>query len=97
MVNAGTGAHYLYIAVSDDGHVIHAVLVLQVALQRDGDDLHIIMRVGAEALAGVYRIIVQNPQHAKVHALRVIIICKAKSMVTVKPAVVGMPAGFGFM
>src|SRR6202012_58584 len=60
MVNAGSGAHYLYFAGLNNGYVIHAVLVLQLALEGDGDDLHIIVRVFAKAHATVNGIIIQH-------------------------------------
>ena len=58
MINTGTGAHGLYIAIFYNGYVVHAVLMLQVALQRDRNDLHIIVRVFAEAHARINGIIV---------------------------------------
>jgi hypothetical protein len=55
------------------------------------------MRVCAESLTPGYYIIIQNTQRAKVHAGRIIIVSKAKGMMGVQPAVVGMTPGAGLV
>ncbi len=95
--DARAGAHHLDIAIADDGHVAHAVFVFEVAFERDGDDLHVVMRVGAEAFAAHDGVVVEHAQHAEVHAFGVVVVGEGEGVVTVEPAVVGVAAGFGFM
>ena len=93
--DAAAGAHHLDVAVADHLRVAHAVGVLQVALQGNGDDLHVLVRVGVEAHARGHGVVVQHPQHAEVHALRVVVAGEAEGVPGVQPAVVGMASRGG--
>ena len=90
--DTAAGTHHLYVAVADYRHVAHAVAMLEVSLQRDADDLHVVMRVGTKTHARLYRVIVEYPQHTKVHALRIVVVGKTERMITFEPAVVGFAA-----
>ena len=93
--DAAAGAHHLDVAVADHLRVAHAVGVLQVALQGNGDDLHVLVRVGVEAHARGHGVVVQHPQHAEVHALRVVVVGEAEGVPSVQPAVVGVASRGG--
>ena len=88
-----SGTHHLDIAVFDDGGVAHAVLVFEIAFQRNTNDLHIVVRMRSEAHSRRNNIVIQDAQHAKVHAFRIVIISETERVVAVEPTVVGMSAG----
>ena len=90
-------AHHLDVAMADHLGVAHAVLVLQVALQGNGDDLHVVVRVRAETHARRHGIVVEHAQHAEVHALGVVVVREAEGVARVEPAVVRMPTGAGLV
>ncbi len=75
--------------------VAHAVLVLQRTFSHQGDDLHIVVHKDAEALAPGYGILIQYPQCAEMHAVRVVPTGEAERMPRIQPAVIGMPAAAG--
>src|SRR5450759_4037884 len=85
-------AHALHVAGTDHRAVAHAVLVLERALEDVGDDLHVAVAMGAEALARLHDVLVDHAQAAKPNVLRVVVIGKRKRVVAVEPAVVGMAA-----
>jgi len=58
------GAHALHVAHANDGAVAHGVLVLELALEEVGDDLHVAMPVLAEALSGGDAVVVDDAQRA---------------------------------
>lgn len=88
VLDAGTSAHHLDISFSDDGTISHAVVVLQVALQWDADDFHIIMRVGTEAHTPADGVIIQDAEGTEMHPLWVVVACEAERVVTFKPTVI---------
>ena len=55
------------------------------------------MRVSTKTHAALNSIVVEHTQYAKVHALRIVIIGEAKSMIALQPAVVGMSSCIGLM
>jgi hypothetical protein len=93
MKNALPGAHYLDLARSDDLPVPHIVFMDETSLERDTDDLHIVMGMGAKTPAPFYPIVVEYPKHAELYPLGIIIAGEAEGEVAVQPAMVGMTTG----
>jgi hypothetical protein len=92
--HAGARAHPLDFARDDDRAVPHAVFVLERAAHHVGDDLHVSMGMGAEALATDHAIIVDHPERSEPKVLRVEVIRERKRMPAVEPTVVGVPPVF---
>jgi hypothetical protein len=90
MLNTGSGTHDLDIALLNHGFVTHTVTVFEIAAQRNGNDFHVVVRVGAKAHAGCHRIIVEHTKGAEMNTGRFIITPKAEGMIAVQPAVIGM-------
>mgnify|MGYP000084385057 FL=1 len=65
VVDTCTGTHGLNIACGDGTAVLLAVAMFQLTFQGDGDNLHILMRVGAKAFARSYPVVVQYTQAPK--------------------------------
>ena len=65
MPHAAAGAHALHIAGPDGGAIAHRVLVRKLARQHIADDLHVAMRVRAEARARLHAVFVDDPQGAE--------------------------------
>ena len=58
--DAGARAHALHVAGPDDGPGAHAVLVGELTVEHVGDDLHVAVAVGAEALPGRDAVVVDH-------------------------------------
>src|SRR6185437_12143912 len=86
MGNAGAGAHDLYIAAIDDAVGARAVLMGKRALQRNGDDLHVLVLVGIETAAAFHHIVIQHPQRSELYFLPVMPVPEAKRMMTIQPS-----------
>ena len=87
MVDAGAGAHGLYISRSDDAAVLMTVPMFQFPFQGNGDNLHILMRVGAKAFARSYPVVVQYTQGAEIHPAGIVILVETEGVVAVKPII----------
>src|SRR5579872_5262319 len=85
MRNAGARAHPLHIARRNHAARAEAVAMLDRAFQHISDDLHIAMRMGAEALARRDMVVVDDSQHRKSHLARVLIFTERKSVAAVEP------------
>jgi hypothetical protein len=93
--HARTGGHVLKSAGADDPAVAHRVLVLDRPLEDERDDLHVPVRVGAEALAGRDAVVVDDAQAAEAEPPRVVIVGEAEGVVAVQPPVLGVAAFVG--
>src|SRR6266849_5271773 len=82
----------LHVPRHDDRAIAHAVLVLEGPLEDPGDDLHVAVAMGAEALTRLDAIVVDDTEGAKPHVLRVVIGGKREGVIRVEPAVVEMAA-----
>src|SRR5690606_20115717 len=89
---SGSGAHHLDVAMPDHGRCTHAVFVLQIALKRDRDDLHIVVRMRTKAHSSCNAVVVQYPQCTEMHTFGIKIVRKAKCMFGVEPTVVRIPS-----
>src|SRR6266700_27199 len=85
-------AHSLQVARDDDRAIAHAVLVLERAFEDPGDDLHVAVAMGAEALARLDAVVVDDTKRAKSHVLRVVIGGEREGVIRVEPSVIEMPA-----
>ena len=77
--------------------IAHVILVFQSAFQRDGYNLHVVMRVGAITASGCHLIVFEDAQDPKMHAVRFVVTGKVETVVAVQPAMVGLAAGIGQM
>jgi len=78
--DAGAGGHVLDIARSNDPPVAHGVAVFELSAQDVGEDLHVPVRVQAEAHAGLDHVVVDHPQRAEAHPSRVMVVGKAEGV-----------------
>ena len=90
VAHPGTRAHDLELARRHLLFVAHAVLVLHRPFQHIGQDLHVFVRVGTEALTGVDDVVVNHPQGGEAHKVRVIIVGERESMPGIQPAMVSV-------
>jgi hypothetical protein len=88
--HAGPGGHALHIAGLDDGAIAHAIAVLEAPLDDVREDLHVAVRVGAEAAAGLHPVLVDDPELAEPHEAGVMVAGEGEGVVRVEPAVVGV-------
>ena len=87
-----TRAHQLNLPGRKSAAIAHAVVVFQLSLHHITEDLHVAVRMGGETSACRDPILIDDPQRAKAHVLRVVVIGETEGMVGVEPAVVGMAA-----
>src|ERR1700712_4329646 len=90
MLHAGPGAHVLELTGPDDARAARAVAVSEGAGNDIADDLHVAMRMGGKPRAGRDMVLVDDPQGAELHVLRVVVIGKGKGVPGVEPAVAGL-------
>jgi hypothetical protein len=64
--------------------------MLQIALERDGNDFHIVMGMGPKPHARGDAIVIQYPQGTELHPFGIVVVCKTKTVVALKPPMVGM-------
>src|SRR5262245_3873268 len=55
-----------------------------------GDNLHIMVLVRSEAHSGHHQVVIDYPQAAKSHPVRIIIVCETKGVITVQPPMIGV-------
>src|SRR5262249_55761011 len=91
--DAAAGAHTLGQARVDEAGVAERVLVLELARQHPGHDLHVLVRVGVEASAGRHDVVVTHEQQAVVGVGPVEVAPEAEAMVRVEPADFGGETG----
>jgi len=97
MENPRTCTHHLDIARSNHFAVPDTVAVTQISFQRNRDDFHILMWMCIEALSRSDRVVIQDPKHAKMYSLRVVVIGKTKSVMGLQPSMICIPASIGFI
>jgi hypothetical protein len=71
--------------------------VSQIALQRNGDNFHIIVWMRAKTHASSDCIVVQNTQHSKLNALGIVPTGKTKPLVRIQPTMIGVASCIGFV
>src|SRR5258708_199051 len=86
--NPAARRHALAVAPPDDRSRPQAVFVLKLAFKNVGDDFHIAMRMRWKAVVGRDPIFVDDPKRTESHPLRVPIVVKAESMVSLQPSVI---------
>src|SRR2546421_611826 len=88
--DARPSAHPLNVPGADDGARPETVFVRERSLEDIGDDLHVSMRVSAEALARLNAILVDHAKRAKAHEARLVVIGEGKRVVALEPTVLGV-------
>ena len=66
--------------------------MLERALEHVGHDLHVAVRVRAEALAGLHAVLVDHAQGAEAHVARVVVVGEREGVAALEPAVAREPA-----
>jgi len=66
--------------------------VLERALEHVRDDLHVAVRVRAEALAGLDAVLVDHPQRPETHVGGIVVVGERERVEREQPAVVGTAA-----
>src|SRR5690606_34447964 len=101
MHDAGARAHALHISGADDAAVAgtrftvaHAVFVGEFSFKHIADDFHVAVAMGAKAVAGSNRVVVDDEQIAMALMLDVEIASERKTVGALQPATVGGPAAF---
>ena len=82
----GAGGHELNFTGMDDRTGAEAVLMLEPPFEHPGDDLHVAVAVGAEALARLHPILVDDPQDAEPHVGRFAVVGEGEGVPAVEPA-----------
>ncbi len=95
MRDAPARAHELNLAGLELPPVAHAVLVLQRAFQHVAEDLHVAVRMRAEALPRRDPVVVDDAQGAEAHVRRIVVVREGEGVMRVEPAVVGVAAFIG--
>ena len=62
----------------------------QAALEHVGEDLHVAVPVGPEALGRLHAVLVDDPEGPEAHVLGVVVVGEGEGVVAVEPAVVGV-------
>ena len=87
--HAAAGAHQLHVAGADHRTGAQGVLVFQRAFEHIGENLHVAVRVLAEAFTGGHAVIVDHQQVGKTLLFRVAIVGEGKGMERLQPTVIG--------
>jgi hypothetical protein len=88
--DAGSGTQTLDVAGIDRGAIAHAVFVGDRAGQDVGNDFHILVGMGAKALARRNVIFIDHAQTAEAHVGRVMVTAKGKAVMGLEPAAIGL-------
>ena len=97
MKDSGSGTHCLNLSDSDNPAILFAVTVLQMSFQWDGNNFHIFMRMRLETFSGSNLIVVQYAKGTEVDTVRIKVLVKAESMITIQPVMLGMSSCICFM
>ena len=95
MHHPGAGAHPLQVAGPDHSAAAGRVLVLERAGEHAGEDLHVAVRVRAESLGGLDGIVVDHPQRAEAHLIRVVMLPERKGVSGIEPSGAGVKSFAG--
>ena len=87
--------HALHIARRNALHVAHAVTVRQFTGEHVADDFHVTVPVGAKPGARRDAVLVDHPQVAPPHVVRVVVAGEGKTVERLEPAVVRVAAILG--
>lgn len=90
-------AHDLDFRAFDHAGVPHVIPVHEHSFKRNGNDLHIGMRMHPKSFSAKYDIVVQYPECAKSHAFRMVIFGETERMMRVEPPKVHVSAAVGAM
>jgi len=85
-----TSAHALHIPGGNAFDIAHVVLVGQIARQHVADDFHVLVSMGAKTGARRDPVLVDHPQIAPTHKLRVLVSRKGKTVKRLQPTVIGV-------
>lgn len=78
MLNTRSGAHHLDFSARDSVAVVQAGSVAEPSFQRNGNHLHIFVRMGTEAFFRENLVVIEHAQSSELHAFRVEIIGEAE-------------------
>src|ERR1700691_4539629 len=83
--DARTRRHVLQLTWTDHRACTHVVAVFQRSVQNPRQDFHVAMRMHAKPLSGRDDILMQHPQGAELHVLRVVILIERKCESGIQP------------
>lgn len=89
------GGHVLNITGLDDATVAHGVAVLEGAGKNVRDDLHVPVGMGAEAHAGLDRVVVDDSKGSEPHPFGIVVIGEAERVACIEPSVIGVAPVLG--
>src|SRR5271165_5753408 len=92
MPYARAGAHVLHAARLHGALVADAVLVLELAAEHEGQNLHILMRVRREARRRRDIVVVEHAQSTPIEIARIVVLSEAEREARLEPAVIGAEA-----
>jgi hypothetical protein len=69
--------------------------LFQRAAQHVGDNFHVAVTVGAEALAAHDLVFIDHQQRAEADVLGIVVVAEREAVFGIEPAVVGFAAGIG--
>jgi hypothetical protein len=95
MHHARAGAHRLDFAGADHFAVAHRILMLELAVEQIGHDLHVAMAVRGEPGTRRHAILVDHAQRAKAHVARIVVLAERETVARLEPAKIGGAALFG--
>src|SRR5690349_17362590 len=90
--DAGAGAHALDVARAHRRAVADAVAMAELALEHVRHDLHVVVRVHAEAAARRDDVFVDHAQRAKAHEPRIVVVRERERVRGLQPAMIVLPA-----
>src|SRR5919112_1293635 len=86
------GERLLLVARPQHAAPARGVPVREPAREHDGDDLHVAVRVRAEARAGRDVVLVDDPQAPEAHVARVVVVAEREGVAAVEPPRARPPA-----
>ena len=92
MHHARASAHGLDLSCCQYFRMAHRIAVAELPLHHHRDDLHVAVGVHAKALAWGDGVVVDHPQGAKPHPLRIVVASKGKRVPAIQPIALGVEA-----
>src|SRR3954454_4640546 len=92
MPDTAARAHALPVAGTNHRTSAEAVLVTQCTFKHVGDDFHVAVRMRWKTLSRLNHVLVDDPERAEAHEIRIVISIERKSVAGVKPAKVAATA-----
>src|SRR5580692_2281006 len=86
VLNPATRAHNLNIPNGKDAFNTRTVLMCQCPFKRDGDDLHVLVRMAVKSIPAFDDVVIKYTKCTKMNFFAIVPVAEAKGMVAVEPA-----------